>query len=112
MRKTLIVIGLAAAVIVGFIIYVQKVEKADSERARSQALDAEFHHNEVMASLQADIDYQNSRILEYTKGPIAAMDYRLCKSSPPKLPKNQEKCKQLDKFLKKHAAEQEKHPSW
>jgi hypothetical protein len=66
----------------------------------------------VMASMQADINYQNFRILEYTKGPIAAMEYRQCKSNPPKLAKNQEKCKQFDEFLKKRDAEEKKHPSW
>jgi len=110
--KKLIAVGVAVVVIIGFAIYLQPVSKADSDRPREQAVDAELHHNEVMASMQADIDYQNSRIIGYTQGPLAASEYRMCKTNPPKLAKNQEKCKQFDEFLKKHDAEQEKHPSW
>jgi hypothetical protein len=112
MMKKLVAVGVAVVVIIGFVIYLQQVSKADSERARQQALESEHHFNQTMASMQADIDFQNSRIIGYTQGPLAASEYRLCKSSPPKLARNQEKCKQFDEFLKKHAAEQEKHPIW
>jgi hypothetical protein len=110
--KKLIGVVLAVIVIIGFIIYFHEVSKADAEQARQQSLDSEHRFNQSMASMQADIDYQKSRILEYTKGHIAAMEYRQCKNNPPKLAKNQEKCKQFDEFLKKYSAEQEKHPSW
>jgi uncharacterized protein HemX len=110
--KKLIGVVLAVVLIIGFVIYFHEVSKADSERARSEALESQHRFNQASASINADIVYERSRLLEYTKGPIAAMEYRQCKNNPPKLAKNQEKCKQFDEFLNKYAAEQEKHPSW
>jgi hypothetical protein len=105
-----IILGFAA--VIGIVAYFSNVSERDKEQAEAARIHTDAIVTEASARMQADIDYQNSRILEYTKGPIAAMEYRQCKNNPPKLPKNQEKCKQFDEFLKKRDAEEQKHPSW
>jgi hypothetical protein len=110
MRKWILA-GLAVAVVLGCVIYLESGESAKEQADKQMAqFQAEMHA--ASSSIQADIDESKARLITIKLGEVAGLEFKRCKISPPKLEENRAKCKGFEEYLKKLDAEEKAHPSW
>jgi hypothetical protein len=109
---TWIVLGVIAALPLGFAAYYQLTAKARAEELREAEALENSRHYQVIAAMNAEILALQSRRIAHAFGDAAGYEFVMCKNQPPTLEKNKAKCLKYDQYLKDEDEKEKRHPSW